>query len=484
MPANPARRLLVEKLASKETDAFGYRRLAEEIAETLRSTQGPFVYAICGSWGSGKSSLLKFLFRELADKEETAPMIVYFNALGSLVHQDLLAALVHRISDQAKAHSTRHNTDTNAASSVFNEEAVKKCIGVLLETGVKATAGTVPLAGFFANLYLQAKAQKDSDLLADPARILTAEKVVRDGFDELSKSIAGTGATAYVFIDELDRCPPKEAVRVIEALKMVFSGPDELARLSEQLNSDENEQLVSHSSPFKYVLAIDEEYITRAFSRQYGLSGREAYSYSTKFIQFRYHFPNKEWRSFLEPIVFGLRDDGHLYPDGTVGCLAEVFLRFGLKNPRDARHVLAYLVTWHYQYYEKYRVKENLSRAADESTIRIRFLALAGYLAVYACLKALFPQFVRPILRRNIFPALVEEQDRMKVCSERLRSSIGPSRDQEVVRTAGLSDLLSRFPSALDAIDEFIKTEAQLSETEWNEARHVVRTSLDDMFGG
>lgn len=72
----------------------------------------------------------------------------------------------------------------------------------------------------------------------------------------------------------------------------------------------------------------------------------------------------------------------------------------------------------------------------------------------------------------------------MKVCSERLRSSIGPSRDQEVVRTAGLSDLLSRFPSALDAIDEFIKTEAQLSETEWNEARHVVRTSLDDMFGG
>jgi len=490
-----AHRLLVEELAGKDADAFDYKRLASEISRTLSLTQGPFVYAICGGWGSGKSSLLKFIMEELA-KNDGAPALVYFNAWGSLVHQDLLAALVYQIDDQLRQHP---EIKKQMQKSSFDREELRDCLGILLTGGVRAAAGVTPLTKFFADVFCGA-ADQLRETAKDPFKILQAEAKVRDGFDQLSAAVSRAETSAYVFIDELDRCPPEGAVQVIEALKMVFSGPDELSGLARELTSAGDSRVKRKQSPFKYVVAIDENYITRAFSQQYGLSQHEAFSYSAKFIQFRYHFPNKDWVTFLRPIVGGFREREYSFPDGTAECVSKVLDGFGVENPRDARHILAYLATWHGQYYARYRVLETVSENAAATETNARLIALAGYLGVYACMKVLYPEFVDIVLRRRIFPGLVDENDRQHKLNQTLSEIFGRTLNDELGQDESsssgvglemhpamqnnLRSFLFLFLAGFNAVDEYIGERLDLESSTWSKSRQVVQLCLDKIFTG
>jgi len=101
-----------------------------------------------------------------------------------------------------------------------------------------------------------------------------------------------------VFIDELDRCRPDFAVRLIERIKHFFETPNVV-----------------------FVLLIHREQLNRAIAGVYGPSTDGA-AYLSKFVHFFFTLPAADNKHYIEIVLgcLGVADDGR--SDRFVGCFA------------------------------------------------------------------------------------------------------------------------------------------------------------------
>ncbi len=190
---------------------LGFDRYAAVLAETIVHSRAEFAIGIFGTWGSGKTTLMRAIERNLTGRDNVVP--VWFAAWRYEKDPNLLLPLLDVMSE-ALAEEGRADKDWARNAAVEIARA-----GQAFLAAVQISAG---FAGVQANFSPgdMAKAMKDS---REPPAPLS---YYHRGFRLLRAAIRQLSANGtrrvVIFIDDLDRCLPPNALDVLESMKLFF----------------------------------------------------------------------------------------------------------------------------------------------------------------------------------------------------------------------------------------------------------------------
>lgn len=233
-----------------------------------------FAVGIFGGWGSGKTTLMEAVRSKLLTENNI--LTVEFNAWRFEREPVLLIPLLDTIRVAVAARAAR---DPGTAQKLGS---AAKRIGMVVSALAVGFSGSVGIPGAVTISYDAGSAigavkeLLDRDKGDGPKSLyLAAFEELREAVEELKE--AGVDRTV-VFIDDLDRCLPTNALEVLEAIKLFFD-----------LNG------------FVFVAGLDETAIDRAVQAKYivtstggdaagpvPVSGRE---YAKKIFQIPYSLP-------------------------------------------------------------------------------------------------------------------------------------------------------------------------------------------------
>jgi predicted KAP-like P-loop ATPase len=201
-----------------EKPALGFEEKAAALAEIVAVSDPQFAIGVFGGWGSGKTTLMQAIEREL-DQEHV--LAVRFTAWRYEREEHLIVPLLDTIREAVVSWAAAHPEWQESARRValtIGRVARSILTGLSMKVGAP---GAVQLS-FEANKMLEAQ-QAANDAEAD-------ERVPRSfyhaSFSALRDAFEGfTGADErriVVFVDDLDRCLPESALQVLESMKLFF----------------------------------------------------------------------------------------------------------------------------------------------------------------------------------------------------------------------------------------------------------------------
>lgn len=205
----PDRFLLLNDLPveSQELDLLGTVQIAVELAELVHGSRDntPFVLAIDGPWGAGKSSLMKQLSRAL---QERAVEVVWFNAWTASGASALTAMLKLVLA----------KLDRNLVRRSFRRLDSGGFLSRALRIAVTMLAGFFRVDRAIDELWermsVDVKARQEARELLQAAMTSWVDQ-----------GRGGPRRTIVVFVDDLDRCADATAIEICEAIKLYLDLP-------------------------------------------------------------------------------------------------------------------------------------------------------------------------------------------------------------------------------------------------------------------
>lgn len=229
-----------------DRDFLNFKSVADIAAEIISQADGRALsIGVSGSWGVGKSSMLKLLGGSLKDRTDRRLIFVEFNAWLYQGFDDTRAALMETIADAIvqtieadksvlghvaeKANSLAKRVNwfrlaavsaTSVAGMLFGlppiglvGEAVNVVKGLtdgnVSREDLDNTEGAVNLAVAGAKGLLKDEVPRES-----PPKAIHAFR------EELKATLAEMDATLVVLIDDLDRCLPETTIATLEAMRL------------------------------------------------------------------------------------------------------------------------------------------------------------------------------------------------------------------------------------------------------------------------
>ena len=195
-----------------EHPGIGFDDYAEALAEVIVSSRAEFAVGILGSWGSGKTTLMRAIKQELDRNESVVP--VWFAAWRYEKEPNLILPLLDVLREALeKRAKDKRGWAYDAAVAVSRA-------GLAILAGLKLKAG-LP-GGIEADLELgktieAIKAGREEPTPLSPYH--AGYQMLRGAIERLS---AGGTRRVVIFIDDLDRCLPKNALSVLESMKLFF----------------------------------------------------------------------------------------------------------------------------------------------------------------------------------------------------------------------------------------------------------------------
>ena len=210
------------------SDALQRDDLVQEVGEAIANCDPPQVFGVHGDWGIGKTSFLHqvqwYLTGECPQLSETATgeapnergkhraaiVTVWFDAWRYQNEDPPVVALLHEMRTQLSwagraRNSTSKNTKVLVRGALLSLEELTKRIG------------------FQYSKFQQAKRSWESDNLSSPLPSYTLRDLLHKAIDQLLPKRGGTRRRLVVFVDDLDRCEPESAYRLLEGLKVYLT---------------------------------------------------------------------------------------------------------------------------------------------------------------------------------------------------------------------------------------------------------------------
>ena len=175
------------------------------LTEFIKKCPTPLTIGVQGEWGSGKTSILNSIYHEL--NEEGIYKQIWINSwessLGSTPEESLLKIINEIVEDLIKADPKNENAE--------NSKKWLMTLGKgIIRTGASALNGKV--------------GEIVDELLETSSHSI---KQLRESLSTLAQDVMERTTNPYkkiiVYVDDLDRIEPKEAVKILELLKNIFS---------------------------------------------------------------------------------------------------------------------------------------------------------------------------------------------------------------------------------------------------------------------
>ncbi len=236
------------------------------VIENLSANHKSCTFAINGEWGSGKSFVLDMLEEKLSmwQNEETADdqyIVFHYNCWKYDYYEEPLIAIVSALYDEAKRQCDFFKPETNQKF---------KDVWTRTKSSVGFIAGGVTQRLFGVNARdMHREVEKDVEASHDNKEYdenYSFQNVILDTKQKIAE--IAKEQTVIVVVDELDRCLPEYAIKVLERLHHLF---------------DDVENLI-------VILAVDKEHLNNTVSQIFGFEknnySKDINSYLAKFIDF------------------------------------------------------------------------------------------------------------------------------------------------------------------------------------------------------
>lgn len=328
-----------DRIGVDDKDRLGVTPYVVAFERLVRDTDPPLTVGIYGKWGSGKTFIMNQVAlrlnptwkrKERRQRRKTLslprwrrsrlptdlhPLIVWFEAWDYIVTDKLWSGLLERIFHELENaegidawQQLRLNVKRNWERQRLRGRArlwplvlfggilaiIVGGLSLLVEDTLAARLGGITFVGAAmiaaAQTLLTTASQRVSELFtsADYRNDLNFMGNIREDLQAFAKSLPGQLKVA-VFIDDLDRCDPKKAVEVLEAVKLLLD---------------------FERSPFIVFIGLDARIITQAIEQHYGAVLSEAkitgYEYLDKIVQIPFSIPEprpEDLRDYLGSLV-------------------------------------------------------------------------------------------------------------------------------------------------------------------------------------
>ena len=350
-------------------DFLNFNETAESIKDLITEKElMPISIGVFGDWGAGKSTILE-LTKASLESDEQEYIQVHFDAWTFQGYDDAKAALLETIaSTLVKKAADDKNLSAKAKEFAGRIDKIR-LMGLLMDggaalAGIPTMGGIQKIMGLFSGgddgeldvddvkgAVDGAKdvAKKNKGLIKDkksfspPKEIKEFRKAYSDLLKEFDKPL-------IVYVDNLDRCSPFNAISTLEAIRLFLFLPNTA-----------------------FVIAADEDMIRLAVPEYHkGASQRHQTDYLDKLIQIPVHVPRPgvlEIRAYL--MMLTAQDHGVTDAQlETIRCALEESLRLSWKQPQITVDELLqdHDIEKHSGLRSKFVVAEQLAPLLAEST--------------------------------------------------------------------------------------------------------------------
>ena len=284
-------------------DFLNFNETAESIKDLITEKNlMPISVGVFGDWGAGKSTILELTKSALAnDKEDYIQ--VSFDAWMFQGYDDAKAALLETIAATLVKRAEANESLSKKAKDFAGRVNKIRLMGLLMDAG--SLAAGVPTFGGFQKLFGMFSGGEDGEYDFEDVKdgVEGAKEIANRNKDLLSKKkdfsppkeikefrqaysdlLAEFGKPLIVYVDNLDRCSPYNAISTLEAIRLFLFLPNTA-----------------------FVIAADEDMIRLAVSEYHkGSSQRHQTDYLDKLIQIPIHVPRPgtlEIRAYLLMLV-------------------------------------------------------------------------------------------------------------------------------------------------------------------------------------
>lgn len=293
-----------EPVAPGSTDNLDIKIHSKSLIDFVQQTNTPITVGIQGEWGSGKTSLLNSIYH--AYSSESTFQQIWINSWEySLLStpEEALLKIVNRIIDELL------DSDDDVKRKDSIRDGAKKIFRGALRVGAQVALGSEA-------------AKVTEELMGSSAQSITA---LRDHLKNLVSDIAQRPTNPFkkiiVYVDDLDRIEPKNAVAILELLKNIFSVPNCV-----------------------FILAIDYQVVVKGLEHKFGKQTHENEwefrAFFDKIIQLPFMMPMGQYNigKYVNALLVEI---GFVEGDGLEDeAIREIILRTIGGNPRSIKRLV------------------------------------------------------------------------------------------------------------------------------------------------
>ena len=262
--SNTPIKILTDEAEEKIKSGEDFFSLAQTISKIVQDSDPRFTIGIYGEWGTGKTTLMNLVKKNLEDVDgsEGRILTVWFNAWRYEREENFATiALMKTIGYEMKKHEkfSKLSETVFRGIKILGEDLLRRAAVEIFmtEKGAKEFGTRFSEKTEFLN-----KLEKDTIYFDGIEAIKTAFKKIR----RLKKD---RDYRVVVFIDDLDRCSPKKALEVLESIKVFLD-----------------------IEGFVYIIGMSRDTIDRLITHAYKETGIEGKEYIKKIIQIPIKIPN------------------------------------------------------------------------------------------------------------------------------------------------------------------------------------------------
>lgn len=264
-------------------DKLGRKEYAEILTGIVETFVDGAVIALNGAWGTGKTSFLKMWSQHL--KNQGFP-VIYYNAWEDDISDEPLLSMLRGMKVLQK------------------EEGLDR----VFKTGAKVLVGAISGAltaasGFWGGIAKGAIEGGMGQLEASICDSLKKEDdrnellcAFKESLTDYMTTVCDKGKPMVYLVDELDRCNPAFAVKVLERIKHLFDVPN-----------------------IVFILAVDKRQLACSVKGFYGSNEIDAEEYLRRFIDFDYSLPQPNAEQFCDYLYDYYGFDGFLKNEYRIG---------------------------------------------------------------------------------------------------------------------------------------------------------------------
>lgn len=258
--------LPVKEDPTNSVDLLGRQEIVDrimKILEVISEKKSSCTFALNGAWGTGKTFVLNMLMNQLWEYHSDDYIVFHYNCWQYDYYEEPLIAIVAAMLDSVDEEN--HLLPPNLRDGVkVGMDKAKEALGKIAAVFVKNKIGVdltdvVSIAKEYQSAVDDEKGKRKDSRSFD--EFYSFKKAIRQAQIEINK--LARKRTLVVIVDELDRCLPDYAIKVLERLHHLFTGIENVS----------------------VVLGIDKDQLNNTIIQIFG-GKRDISKYLHKFINF------------------------------------------------------------------------------------------------------------------------------------------------------------------------------------------------------